>query len=41
MRELASEYDKLKLEHSRIQAVKAAYNADKQAFNDRISDLEK
>lgn len=40
MRELAVEFDKLKLEHQRIATIRAAYNADKQAFNDRVADLE-
>ena len=40
MKELEIEHDKLKHEYERIQQTKAAYNADKQAYNTRMNELE-
>jgi len=38
--EMQNEHERLKQEYERVHTLKGAYNADKKAFVDRISDLE-
>jgi hypothetical protein len=40
LQELSDEHDKLKQEYERLAQMKAAYNADKKAYIDKINELE-
>jgi septal ring factor EnvC (AmiA/AmiB activator) len=40
IKSLLADQDRLKAEHERMNQVRAAYNADKRALSERISELE-